>query len=234
MSDRTIINENLKSLCVLTSLAMMLLMAPLALAADKIPEVDSHGLHLLKHTKVRIAYAKPGTDFSKYTEVKLLDCFVQFKKNWERDYNMDQVGLDGRVSDKDAETIKKRVADEFRKEFTKVLSKDGHTVVDDIGPNVLLLRPAIINLDVNAPDIMHAGMETTVVASAGQMTLYLELYDSATSALIGRIIDPKADQEGFAMRANRVTNIAAADRIMIRWAQLLSDHLGDVKANSGE
>jgi hypothetical protein len=234
MSDRTIFGESLKSLSVLTSLIMVLLMAPLALAADKPPEVDSDGLHLLKHTKVRIAYAKPGTDLSKYTEVKLLDCFVQFKKNWERDYNMDQIGLEGRVTDKDAETIKKRVAEEFRKEFTKVLTKDGHTVVDDIGPNVLLLRPAIINLDVEGPDTMRSGMNTTVVASAGQMTLYLELYDSATSTLIGRIIDPKADQEGFAMRANRVTNNSAADRILVRWAQQLSDHLGDVTASSGK
>jgi len=202
-------------------------------AKEKIPEVSSDGLHLIKNAKVRIAYAKPGMTLDQYTQVKILDCFVQFKKNWERDYNMNEVGLEGRVTDKDADAIKQRLATKFNKVFTKELTKAGHSVVEDAGADVLLLRPAIINLDVTAPDTMHAGMSTTFVASAGQMTLYMELYDSSTSTLLARVIDPKAGQQGgIAMQANRVTNKAEADRILSRWAKLLIDHLGDVKQNA--
>jgi hypothetical protein len=68
----------------------------------------------VKDSKVRIAYLKPGASFGKYTKVAILDCFVEFKKNWARDYNMDQIGLQGRVSNKDVEEIK-RMADEFGK-----------------------------------------------------------------------------------------------------------------------
>lgn len=199
-------------------------------AKDKLPEVDSDGLHLVKHAKVKAAYLKPGVTLDKYSKVKILDCFVQFRKNWERDYNMNQIGLEGRVRDKDAEAIKKRLAAEFLKEFTKVLTEGGHEVVDDVGPDVLLLRPAIINLDVTAPDLPTAEMTRTYVASAGQMTLYMEMYDSTTSTLIARVVDPEAgDNGGIAMQANRVTNGAEARRILHRWAKLLDKHLANMK-----
>jgi len=93
---------------------------------------------------------------------------------------------------------------------------------------VLLLRPALINVDVVAPDIMTADMRTTLISSAGAMTLYMEMYDSATSTLIALVVDPRADDEGFAQRANRVTNKAAADLMLRHWAELLAKHLGNV------
>ena len=198
------------------------------LAKDKLPEVDSDGLHLVKNSKVKVAYMKPGTDLSQYSKVKLLDCYVDFVKNWERDYNFDQVGLSGRIRDKDAEAIKTKLAAEFGKEFTKVLTEKGFPVVDDAGADVLLLRPALINVDVAAPDIMTAGMQTTFVRSAGSMTLYMEMYDSATNTLIARVLDPQADDDGFAERANRVTNKAAADRMLRHWADLLAKNLAQV------
>lgn len=204
-----------------------------AAAKKSLPEVSSDGLHLLKHTKVRAAYAKPGASLDQYSTVKILDCFVQFKKNWQRDYNLDEVGLEGRVTDKDMERIKKQLSLEFTKVFSRVLTKGGHQVVDATGADVLLLRPALVNLDVTAPDTMRAGMGNTYVASAGQMTLYLELYDSATSTLLGRIIDPEAGHNGgIAMAANRVANMAEADQILTHWAKLLDSHLRDMKANA--
>ena len=67
------------------------------------------------------------------------------------------------------------------------------------------------------------------------MTLYLEFYDSVTSAIIAKVMDAEADRAagGFAMRANSVTNTAAADRILRSWARELAGHLGEVK-NDGE
>ena len=145
---------------------------PLALAkSDDLPEVSEDGLHLLKNTKSRIAYAKPGATLDKYTKVLVVDCFVQFKDKWQKDYNLNEVGLSGRVNDKDVEDIKKRLAEEFGKEFTKVLGDKGYAVVDEVGEDVLLVRPAIINLDVTAPGLMSANMGATVVRSAGSMTL---------------------------------------------------------------
>jgi len=194
-----------------------------------LPKVDKDGLHLIKDSKVAVAYAKPGATLAPYVKVKILDCFVDFEKDWQRDYNLNEIGLDGRVTDKDAEAIKKGLAAEFNKVFTEVLTKAGHQVVDDAGPDVLLLRPALINVDVAAPDVMRAGIGQTFVRSAGSMTLYMELYDSATSTLLARVVDPEADDRAFAQQANKATNEAAADRILRSWAELLAKHLGEVK-----
>jgi len=226
-------NHFITSAIVLTSIVLGVAAISPVWAKEKLPEVSSDGLHLVKKSKVEVAYVKPGVTLDKYSKVKILDCFVQFRKNWERDYNLNEVGLEGRVTDKDADDIKSRLSAEFKKVFTKVLTEGGHEVVEDTGEDVLLLRPAIINLDVTAPDIMSAGISRTFVASAGQMTLYMEMYDSATNTLIARVIDPEAaDSGGIAMAANRVTNTAEADRILHRWAKLLDDHLKDMKQST--
>lgn len=196
---------------------------------EKLPEVSKDGLHLIKDSKVAVAYAKPEASLDPYTKIKILDCFVDFKEDWQRDYNLNEMGLQGRVTDKDAEAIKKGLAAEFNKVFTEVLTEAGHAVVDEVGPDVLLLRPALINVDVVAPDISRAGMSRTFVRSAGSMTLYMEFYDSDTSTLLARVADPQADNRGYATQANRVTNKAAADRILRSWAELLARHLSEVK-----
>ena len=217
------------------SLAILLFSVSTAWAKQEaLPEVSKDGLHLLKDTKARVVYAAPGATLDPYSKVMIVDCFVAFRDDYKHDYNLDHMGLDGRISDKDLEKIKKKLAEEFKKEFVKVLTKDGHSVVDEAGSDVLLLRPAIINLDITAPDLLSAGFTRVVVRSAGQMTLYMELYDSATSTLLARVIDPQADDRGFAQEANRVTNRSAADRIIKGWAELLSSHLSDVKQKMTE
>ena len=199
---------------------------------DELPEVDKNGLHLVKHSEARVVYVLPGATLSAYTKVKILPTYVAFKKNYERDFNLSEVGLDGRITDKDMEEMKTRLAAEFNKEFTKVLEKKGYPVVDETGKDVLLLRPAIINLNVAAPDALNrSAFMTTVVQSAGDMTLYMELYDSATSELIARVVDPEEDDNSFAQRANRVTNKVAADKIISRWANMLVKRLDEAKGH---
>lgn len=200
----------------------------------QLPEIDKDGLHLVKNSKVAVAYALPGGNLGEYSKVMLLDCYVQFKDNWARDYNMDEIGLEGRVGDKDMQRIQKGLADEFRNEFTKTLTKDGHQVVDAAGPGVLLLRPAIVNLDVTAPDMMRASRGNTWVRSAGSMTLYMELYDSESGTLLARVVDPRYDPDNGAQIANRATNKSAADRIIRSWAELLSSHLTEVKTTQAQ
>ncbi len=213
----------------LTLTAALLLLATAALAGQELPAVDADGLHLVKGSKVRVAYVRPGVDFGTFNKVMLLDCFVEFREKWAREYNLDAVGLQGRVSDRDVERIKQDLAAEFRKVFTEQLTEDGFPVVDAPGPGVLLLRPAIVNLDVAAPATMKSNRGNTWIRSAGEMTLYMEMYDGATDELIARVIDPRADPDTMSKVANTVTNKAAVDRIIRRWAGLLSDHLREVK-----
>lgn len=165
---------------------------------------------------------------SQYDKIALLDTYVAFAKNWERNYN-EEATFEDRVSDKDMQKIRQRVASEFNREMTKVLTKDGREMVSKGGTGVLILRPAIINLRVTAPDLMTAGMEQTYVASAGSMTLFMELLDGKTGALIAKVIDTEAADNGGMMQvADSVTNMADFDRVVRRWAGILNSHLAKI------
>lgn len=210
-----------------SSLLLGLIVVP-ALAKDDLPQTTPEGMELLKQTRSRVTYAMPGATLDAYTKVGLLDCYVAFAKNWDRDYNR-SVSMSRRIRPDDMEEIKAKLAEEFQKVFTKELTEAGYEIVDHTGDDVLVIRPAIVDLEITAPDVGSAGISRVYVRSAGQMTLFMELYDSVTGAIIARVIDAESDDSGFAMQANRVTNKAEADRIMRSWARELAGHLGEVK-----
>jgi len=221
---------NNKMFSIASYLGLALFSAAL-MAADAPPATTDDGLELRKSEKTRIVYVRPGADFSKYQRVGILDCEVDFEKDWQKDYNSSRHGLEDRVKDSDIERMKTALAAECKKVFAEELQKNGgYGLSDVVGPDVLLLRPGLVNVEVNAPDLMTAQPGATVVRSAGQMTLILELWDPETKTVLARVMDAQADREGFAKRANRVTNKAAADEILRRWAEELRQHLDAVRA----
>jgi len=216
---------------------VLLMHAPALQAADQQWEQTSpDGLQLTRTLPYGAIYMKPGATFGQYKRLALLDCFVQFAKDWQRNYNQDEPDLEMQVSQGDMNRMKSELAAEFKRVFTQELQTDGgYEIVDIAAPDVLILRPAILNLVVNAPEIETAPvMSTTVVASAGQMTLYLELWDSVTNTLLARVIDTEADQGqgGFAEAGGSVENKAAADRILRNWADRLRKALETARAEA--
>ena len=203
------------------------LAASAALAQDEWPQNTYDGLELQKDTGGAVVYWRPGATLEDYTKVYLVDAPVAFQKNWQRDQNTKSVGMSGRVSSSDMEKIKKNLSEEFRKIFIEELEADGgYEIVDELGEDVLLIKPAIINLYVNAPDVRGAERRVNMVTSAGEMTLYLEFYDGVTGQIFGRVLDRQVDDKAnFAMQANRVTNKRDADRILRSWAKELRAHM---------
>ena len=221
---------NLKQLFTLLATALVLALSGAAHADKSLPEVTHDGLHLVKHTQLRAVWMKPGASLDEYQEVALLACYVAFNKHWQSEYNDEAIGLEDRISDADMKKIRGELAAEFNKVFTEVLTAGGHKLVSSGGSGVLIVRPAIINLEIAAPDTMAPEMEANFSANAGQMTLYMELYDGKTGDIIARVVDPEADGDNFWQVRNSVTNAADADRILRRWATLLNDHLATVAA----
>ena len=218
---------NIRILLTAAAAVFSILLASTVVAESSMPEVSHDGLHLMKHTKLRAVYMKPGANLEEYDKVALLAAYVAFKKNWQRNHNEQSMDLMNRITDKDIKDIRDSLAKEFNKVFTEVLStKGGHEMVAKGGTGVLVVQPAIINLEVSAPDTMSAGMQMNISASAGQMTLYMQLYDGKTGDIIARIIDPEAAGNDMFQVRNSVTNMADADRVLRRWATILNDHLG--------
>jgi len=193
---------------------------------SRIPDVTHDGLVRVEGSAVDRAWEKPGADFSEYARVDLLDCEVAFKRNWKMNHP--------NVRTRDMERIKKTLSEEFRKVFSEELEKGGYPIVAEPDDNVLLIRPAIIDLDVAAPDTNSASRSNSFTTSAGSMTLVVEFYDSVSGEILARAIDRRhARNVGNITWATRGSNTDAARRLLKRWADLLVHKLDEVHGVQG-
>jgi len=181
----------------------------------------------IEDASVAAAYIDPDADFSVFERIAILDPFVAFRSNWQRDQNRSRRGT-SRISARDMERIKTDVARLFKEVLIERMeADDGFEVVEFAYYDVLLVRPAIIDLDVTAPDTRSPGRSRTYAASAGAATLYIELFDSVSGEIIGRAIDRQGVRRagGGVTWSNRVTNVAEARRVFGGWADQLRSFL---------
>ena len=211
----------MKNLLIILSLILLATISVTTMAKSKkeLPEYTVEGLKLIPGTKdIAIVYADEGADLSQYDRVYLVEPYVAFKKNWKRDQNRGTI----KVKTSDMDRIKVNVKELFMEVFTEELEKGGYELANERAEDVLIVKPAIIDLYVNAPDIRTAGRSDTYTDSAGSMTLYIELYDSETDDLLAKALDPTADrQTGFMQWQTGPANRAAGKRMMRPWAEAL-------------
>lgn len=197
------------------------------------PEVTEDGLQRVHDAKLAVVYAEPGADLAGYTKILLMEPEVAFKKNWERNLRS---GSASKLTSSQVNTkrIKKQMAEEFTMVFTNKLTAAGYEIVTEADDDVLQVASAIVDLAINAPEMTGSGRTNQYVRSAGEMTLYVELYDSVTGDLIGKAIDRQIDKENNQMAtfANASTNRAAADLILNDWADILVNALNEAKTYS--
>ena len=217
----------------LRSIARPILVAVfcLACAADgdgahgNVYEVTHDGLHLVEGSAVERAWIKPGENFTQYRRVGLLDCFVAFKKEWKLNHP--------NVSTHEMDRIKNRLAKEFHDVFAQVLEKHGYPIATAPADDVLLVRPALINLEVVAPETASSVDAITFTSSSGEMTLYVEFYDSVSNEILARAVDERAANDfGGVEESSIVTNKSDADRLLEHWADLLVKKLDAVHGKS--
>ena len=157
--------------------------------AEVSADADPFGnLELVEESEMAAAYIDPAADFGVFERVMLLDTYVSFRSGWERDQRRGTSGLG--VSARDVERIRTRVSELFNSVMVETLeANDGYEVVSEADYDVLLVRAAIIDLDVTAPDTMSATRSRTFTADSGAATLYIELFDSVSGQIIGRAVD---------------------------------------------
>ena len=189
-------------------------------AAEEAADITFDNLVPVKDAKMALAYIDPDADFSVFKRVAILEPFVAFRSNWQRDQNRSR---SRNISARDMERVKADVATLFERVFTERLEAAGYEVVDGANEDVLLVRPAIIDLDITAPDTRTAGRSRNFTASTGAATLYIQLFDSVSGDIIGRAADRQAARRagGNLTWSNSVTNTADARRMMGGWADNL-------------
>jgi hypothetical protein len=223
-----------KSLILLFSLLIAVYSLNALAKKQEWPEVTEDGLHLVHDSKMAIVYAEPGADLAPYLRVILLEPSVAFKKNWARDQRSSSASKMSTSARVNTKKIKQDLADEFEAVFTEALNSGGYEVVTEAADDVLLIRPSIVNLDINVPQTHGSGRSNTYTRSAGEMTLYIELFDSVTGDLIAKALDRKVDNPndvGFYTWANSQSNKAASVRILRGWADILLNALNEARSN---
>jgi len=189
-------------------------------------QVSDDGLQLVKKDRNGEIYANPDVDWSIYTEISLEDAAVSFRRNWQRDQNRYDPF---KVKAADMERIKSSLSQQFREIFTEELTKDNGYIMSDVsGPNVLTIKPAIVNLDINAPDTNRPYNSKSYTDYAGEMTLQLELYDSLTGELLATASDRRrSPYRGYYQWTTSVSNKMDADRMLRQWAETLRKKLDE-------
>lgn len=192
-----------------------------AVAGEKdLPEVSVEGLQLVHGTKMAVVYAKPGADLSQYNRIYLVEPQVAFRKDWLKTQNSIP---NQTVTTEDMQRIKTELAALFVEVFRQELQNNGgYVLVDGAADDVLIVRPAIIDLDVFSPDTPGTTGTRSAIASVGTMTLYMELMDSVTGDLLVKAYDNKYDRTRTHIQMqNRKRNEAAARDMLGAWAELL-------------
>lgn len=214
----------MNKLTAIASIGTLALLGACASNTTPPPATTPDGLALVSSDKHSAVYIKPEADLQIYEKFGIVPCKVAFRKNWQRDYNSAHRSASQQVKQRDIDRIKTDLGAECTTFFANALSDEpAYDVVEEWqqGEDVLLVFPNIVNLDITSPDLNSPSMSRSYSASAGSMTLYLELIDAETSEVLVRAYDSKADPETFVNYANRITNRQAADRILSGWATRL-------------
>lgn len=210
------------SVAALVGASLLSLTAAAAPTPDLNEVMSYDGLQKTTIKGIDLAYVRPGATLAGYTSVQLAPIYVAFAKGWTA---TPAAGSPWPVSATKRATIKKQVATMVHNAFVKELqTKGGFPIVDAAGPHVLLVKINVINLDIVAPVSQSASMSATWTSSAGQATLYAELFDSETGQVIARVIDTQAVQNN-GQNNYYMNNMIYGQWIAQAWAKTLVDGL---------
>lgn len=192
------------------------------------------GLIEVKAKRMDAAYLLPGADFRPYTKVMIDPSVVAFNKNFLRDQNKAGPGqLSKRISSDDAKKIIDGAQTNFDSAFAETLAKNGYTIVTTAGPDVLRLQPGVANLYINAPAINGSPASRTYVMEAGEGTLVLDVRDSLTNALLGRVLDRRATRNTGGLEYSTQTGNIMDYRALVKvWATACGNGLAELKSQS--
>jgi len=187
-------------------------------------EMTFDGLYPVKGGSADAAWARPGADISQYSKIMLQGVGIEYRPGGEsgRLYHSRSSADHFELT----EEQKARFEELLRKEFREELGKsERFTIVDEPGPDVLLIRGGLLDVVSYVPP-EPVGRNEIFLSQVGEATLVLEIRDSVSEAIIARAIDRRAAEDSMGMtRSNRVTNTSEVRRMVSFWARTLRERL---------
>ena len=179
-------------------------------------EVSYDGLNRVSGARADEAWALADLDLSSYSKIKFDGLGIEYRPGGKRGTTDARRATEYAVT----EAQKKRLNDLVNEVFTDELSKSSRFVlVEEAGDDVLLLEGRLVDVVSNVPPA-PTGRTEIYLRSVGEATLVLELRDSSSNAILGRVIDRRAaEQPGQDLFwSNPITNAAEVRRLVQRWA----------------
>jgi hypothetical protein len=173
-------------------------------------------------SRFKETWVHPEADFTQYDKLYLWGGVFEFRDvgpakrsrsrmtmSHEREFGIDE---------KDREKFKSTVGEAFEEEMGRSKS---FQIVDDIAPDTLIIRGAVLDIISNVPPPM-TGRSDVYLATVGEATLVIELIDAETGVIQARVSERRKIQppgggriDQFSMPTNSVTVWADVKR----WAR---------------
>jgi hypothetical protein len=196
-------------------------------AADRPPEeTTADGLVRVPSRSAGGVYRAPDASFIQYRRIILEPPSIAFVKNWT-DNHPD-------VSATELARMRAETVQLFRQEFAREFVERGpYEFAEDPAADVLLVVPAIEDLDIVAPETAVGPDTRTYTTGPITMKVTGELRDASTGKLVGRVITYQPP-ERYAFNelriANRVTNAHEQRMVFAKWSRLVREALNVAKA----
>lgn len=230
----------IKEFSVFVVLMASSLLAAGAMAADTTGELprskrganaawSEDGLQKITVKELDVVYSRPGSSLKDYKKVLLKPISVAFRRDWGKSSTR---GVGTRIKSSDVQRIKDNLAVILKEEIGKQLLEGGYVLVEQAGDDVLEVQMSIVDLYINAPDVVTRSGADVFAISAGEMTLISELRDSVSGETVIRIYDhAEARENAWPQRITNADNVSEARNAAAKWGGALRKSLDSVKGN---
>lgn len=218
------------------TILMIIAAALIAGCATPAPTVDTSaeaemtfdGLYPVKNSRADQAWARPDVDLTQFSKIMLQGVGVEYRPGGESGRSFSARSRGGPYEVTEAQ--KARFEATMREAFLEELLKSKHfTIVTEPGPDVLLIRGALLDVVSYVPPDPVGARADVYLSKVGEATLVLELRDSITEAILARAIDRRAAENlgGTLQYSTRVFNATEVKRLARTWGSLLRDRLDE-------
>lgn len=203
--------------CCLVSMTFFLFSIDAFAQTNPWPRITPDGMHREITAGLSVVYIKPRANFESYSRVNILEPVVRFRRPKDESERLSSDDESKALVIEKTLEVRREIAQAFRNTYVEKMASGGFEVTDEEAEDVLLVRPAIINIGLHASD---AGASEQPV---GEMTLYIEVFDSITGERLAEAWDLQEERlfnpglKGWANEANR----AIVQQMLDDWAQTL-------------
>lgn len=216
-----------------TSLQILLLLLASgpALAQYEAPSdevIEERYGHLEKgKSGFRETWVNPDTDWTRFDKLYLWDAEFQYRDvgpaRRTRGTMLNTRQREFGISDEDRIKFEEVISEVFIAELQKAKK---FTVVDELGPNTLIMRGAVLDIISKVPP-ESVGMVDVYLASMGEATLVLELIDASDGEVAAIVAERRAFEPAGRMIDSTTPRVSTATVLaeVRRWARRAANKL---------